>query len=292
MPVAAKLYDFADLLEQAAWQRVDKARPRRGRIERRAAIAHEPLIDAMEEDIVERVRTTNRELGSITTDFVYSYRDQFIAVGQSVAEEAATYGANVAINRAQRKGQSIGHQRMPERVYEEIMDDAADEIQVVLVNMRRYVTGAIRSGDTREEAIANVRTMMDRFRRQFVQRLARARAGAMEKAAQWVFDNLTTFEFQQWLTVEDERVRDHHEDMHGEVVAIGHNFSNGLEYPGQKRGPIEEWINCRCFLEPWEMQEGVKLPSDPTQPFYPDRPGWGERLADVTEEFRQWRADR
>ena len=293
MPSAKLLFEVAHTLEREAYRRIAmKARPKRGRFERQASRSMEPLIDAMEDDIIGRLQTTDRELGSITTDFVFRHRDGFIAAGQAVAADAAQYGANVAIQRAQRKGQSLAHRALPERIMEEILDDAADGIQTSLQNMRRQVISAIRGASTREEAIAAVQDRLASFRRTFIQRMARERAAAMERAMNWVMANVTTFEFQQWLTEEDERVRDSHDEQHGEVVAIGHKFSNGLEYPGDKRGPLEEWINCRCFLEPWEVPEGFKLPSDPTQPFHPDKPSTIERIQDATEEFRQWRADR
>jgi SPP1 gp7 family putative phage head morphogenesis protein len=52
--------------------------------------------------------------------------------------------------------------------------------------------------------------------------------------------------YQQWRTAKDNRVRSTHRVLEGEIVAIGTPFSNGLLYPGDTDGPIEEWINCRC----------------------------------------------
>ena len=72
-------------------------------------------------------------------------------------------------------------------------------------------------------------------------------------------------EYHQWWTAEDERVRDtaeaSHVDMHGQIVRVGDRFSNGLEYPGDRSGNIEEWINCRCRPVPFLMSEGKKAPS-------------------------------
>ena len=70
--------------------------------------------------------------------------------------------------------------------------------------------------------------------------------------------NLSTYEelqqrrvpFHQWITAEDERVRASHAELHGEVVEVGGAFSNGLKYPGDRSGPIEEWVNCRCVTVP------------------------------------------
>lgn len=57
-----------------------------------------------------------------------------------------------------------------------------------------------------------------------------------------------------WRTALDDRVRDSHVEMEGQVVPMGQPFVTGngylLEYPGDPTGPPEEIINCRCWREP------------------------------------------
>lgn len=57
--------------------------------------------------------------------------------------------------------------------------------------------------------------------------------------------------YEQWWTAEDDRVRGtrpedkaDHVVLHGQIVRTGDMFSNGLMYPGDRNGLIEEWINC------------------------------------------------
>ena len=54
----------------------------------------------------------------------------------------------------------------------------------------------------------------------------------------------------EWLSTLDSRTRDSHAGMNGEAVALGKDFSNGLEYPGDPSGSPEEIINCRCTTIP------------------------------------------
>jgi SPP1 gp7 family putative phage head morphogenesis protein len=75
-------------------------------------------------------------------------------------------------------------------------------------------------------------------------------------------------QYEQWWTAEDERVRGNnpkdiadHISMHGQIVRVGDPFSNGLMYPGDRSGPIEEIINCRCRTVPFIMPEGCIAPS-------------------------------
>ena len=72
--------------------------------------------------------------------------------------------------------------------------------------------------------------------------------------------------YTQWIAANDDRVRESHEEIDGEIIPIGATYSNGLEYPGDTNGPIEEWINCRCSNAPYVIPYGYAAPS-----FYPFR---------------------
>lgn len=54
-----------------------------------------------------------------------------------------------------------------------------------------------------------------------------------------------------WRTMLDERVRESHVRLEHQVRDIDERFSNGLMYPGDPHGPLEEIMNCRCILEIW-----------------------------------------
>lgn len=84
----------------------------------------------------------------------------------------------------------------------------------------------------------------------------------------------------RWDAKLDERVRDSHARVHGEVRADGEKFSNGCLKPGDG-GPAES-INCRCSLEP--VLEGF----DPVVVPLLRNPGTGEfaRLEKMT--FSEW----
>lgn len=59
-------------------------------------------------------------------------------------------------------------------------------------------------------------------------------------------------EYTMWISAGDDgRTRDSHLEVDGEIIPIGNEYSNGLKYPGDTDGPIEEWINCRCSNAPY-----------------------------------------
>ena len=74
-------------------------------------------------------------------------------------------------------------------------------------------------------------------------------------------------EYTMWITAHDDRVRGlkptdtaDHVELDGEIIRLGDTYSNGLKYPGDTDGPIEEWINCRCANAPFNMPYGYTAP--------------------------------
>ena len=68
-------------------------------------------------------------------------------------------------------------------------------------------------------------------------------------------------EYTQWVAAQDDRTRDSHAEIDGEIIAFGEQYSNGLSFPGDTSGDIEEWINCRCSNAPFVMPAGMMAPS-------------------------------
>lgn len=74
-------------------------------------------------------------------------------------------------------------------------------------------------------------------------------------------------EYTMWITSHDDRVRGlketdtaDHVELDGEIIRLGDTYSNGLKYPGDTDGPIEEWINCRCANAPYNLPYGYTAP--------------------------------
>lgn len=74
-------------------------------------------------------------------------------------------------------------------------------------------------------------------------------------------------EYTMWITAHDDRVRGlketdtaDHVELDGQIIRLGDTYSNGLKYPGDTDGPIEEWINCRCSNAPYVIPYGYTAP--------------------------------
>jgi len=95
-----------------------------------------------------------------------------------------------------------------------------------------------------------------------LQRIARMQVHGAQQRSRFEENNADPdVEFHQWVSAEDERTRDSHLEMNGQITRVGEPFSNGLLYPGDSSGPIEEWINCRCRLVPWVLPPGMAVPA-------------------------------
>jgi SPP1 gp7 family putative phage head morphogenesis protein len=73
-------------------------------------------------------------------------------------------------------------------------------------------------------------------------------SAAMNGSSQLYYKELGV-EKKEWLTAGDERVRESHIMINGEIVNINQRFSNGVDVPGLDGSP-EETINCRCVCLP------------------------------------------
>jgi SPP1 gp7 family putative phage head morphogenesis protein len=64
-------------------------------------------------------------------------------------------------------------------------------------------------------------------------------------------------QYKQWITCHDKRVRRSHKHLDNEIAKIDEPFTNGLQYPGDHNGIVEEFINCRCTMVPYIMDKTV-----------------------------------
>lgn len=102
-----------------------------------------------------------------------------------------------------------------------------------------YVNRALRF---RAEAISRTETLTSLHAAQDASLLQAAEAGIQPQ-------NI----YRVWRTAGDDRVRDSHEEMDGQVRGLEEPFETGdgvlLDFPGDPSGPPEEIINCRCWVE-------------------------------------------
>ena len=116
-----------------------------------------------------------------------------------------------------------------------------------LVNKR--LLNVLTEGGTLRDGIQGVRDV-------FNASLTRARTIARTEST--IAGNAARFEAMQeqlvyeheWVAILDDHTRPDHEELDGEVRAVGDEFLPGLKFPGDPDAPPEQVINCRCTTAP------------------------------------------
>lgn len=114
--------------------------------------------------------------------------------------------------------------------------------------------------------VANLLTKrFDQLQTWEAQRIARTEIHNSHNTAVTDTYNEIGVEYTMWIAADDERTRESHLEINGEIIRLGDTYSNGLRFPGDTDGPIEEWINCRCSNAPFVLPYGYIAP--PQQQF-------------------------
>ncbi len=83
------------------------------------------------------------------------------------------------------------------------------------------------------------------------QMLARTDLNSLSNGGSVMAAEMVGAGYKQWLTAEDDRVRETHAEADGQIVPIDQPFDVGgeeLDYPGDPSGSDEEVCNCRCTV--------------------------------------------
>ncbi len=121
-----------------------------------------------------------------------------------------------------------------------------------LETLREEVRETIQHGMNEAMSVAEITQLLqDTFgiARGRAENIARTELGSVFNGGRVLAMKQAGIEYHQWSNSGDDKVRDSHQNgsgVGGEIVKIGDQFSNGLEYPGDPNGPIEEVAECRC----------------------------------------------
>ncbi len=99
-----------------------------------------------------------------------------------------------------------------------------------------------------DQIAENLKLQFDGMMDWELKRVARTEINSFQNVGAYLTEKELGVEYHQWWTAEDERVREteqaDHVYLHAQIVKLGEPFSNVLVHPGDRSGPIEEWINC------------------------------------------------
>jgi uncharacterized protein with gpF-like domain len=135
-----------------------------------------------------------------------------------------------------------------------IESTVADKVTNVLDTTKSKIKGLIdklRAEDSTMDQIARaIKGKFDDFSRYRSFMIARTEiVGASNYASITSARQTGIVKKKKWVSSRDDRVRESHEDVHGESVELEEKFSNGLEFPGDyEAGKPSETIHCRCAI--------------------------------------------
>ena len=127
--------------------------------------------------------------------------------------------------------------------------------------INQIITDGYRSGKGINDVANSLNQRFDQLTSWESKRIARTEIHNSHNTAVMDTYKELDVEYTMWIAAEDERTRDSHLEINGEIIPMGGTYSNGLGFPGDTSGDIEEWINCRCSNAPFVVPYGYMAPS-------------------------------
>ena len=122
-------------------------------------------------------------------------------------------------------------------------------------DVRFTLSNAYLDGVGIDEAARRLKNDFQNMKDYELERIARTEIIGNQNVARHMKMGELKITYEQWWGANDTRTRgadptdaaDHTAGppgMHGQITKVGDQFSNGLRFPGDRSGPIKEWINC------------------------------------------------
>lgn len=128
-------------------------------------------------------------------------------------------------------------------------------------NINEILLDGYKSGVGINEVSRQITERFDQLRTWEAKRIARTEIHTAQNMGVMNSYESLGVEYTQWIAASDDRTRESHIEVDREIIPIGSTYSNGLAFPGDTSGPIEEWINCRCSNAPFVLPAGMMAPS-------------------------------
>jgi len=201
-------------------------------------------------------------------DIIANYEQQARAMANGAVNQSFTLGERSAVEPLQELGITQAYFRPSDVQVQVLAQFSADLISDLSGDLLRQVNRTIRinalGGRSQIDAMRDITNVLFKSSRPPSPRTQRPTKGVAYEAERILRTevnrsyNLAAFGQQeqlakdvpglrkQWVATGDNRTRDTHLYVHGEVAEVDKPFSNGLMYPGDPNGPPQETINCRC----------------------------------------------
>jgi SPP1 gp7 family putative phage head morphogenesis protein len=230
-----------------------------------------PLFNRATAGLLKDYKKYNKDLNDLELDLLISkhFGVDFIDEMTSTVAEAAIASAQLGSNRIIYQNNAVkpGAKRykpLNSVVRGLIRDSVFNASASTMARLKGDVKKVfLESYDERQSPGKIVKNLNDYFnymKRYELKRIARTEINSFHNQGGFITKQQEGIEYHMWITSDDERVRSSHSDLHGEIVRVGDEFSNGLKYPGDKTGEVKEFINCRCITRAFFIPDGYIVP--------------------------------
>ena len=156
-------------------------------------------------------------------------------------------------------------------VEQRLRNDTFNASEITLSRVDQSITEILedgyRNGVGMDKVAKDIKGRFDQLRSWEAKRIARTEIHTAHSMGRNQSYQDLGVNYTEWISAHDKRVRGNrktdranHIIMDGEIKPINATYSNGLKFPGDKSGKIEEWINCRCSEAPFIMPPGKSAP--------------------------------
>lgn len=237
------------LRAEKAWEQWTKAAEER--LNRKLQNLFGDVMTKTVEELVRRgiIPSNDANIQSLLYDF-RQLKDPFQKIIRDADIEAAGMGRLGAFQDLNRQGIALSFsefsQSMNQLIENHSFVASAGTMARLTGDVMSNLAESFQKGLGIDEAADRLNTVFQGMRDWELRRVARTEINGFQNMGAYETIKELGANYHQWWTAMDDRVRDQHIPLHGQIVRVGDKFSNGLEYPGDRNGPIEEWINCRC----------------------------------------------
>lgn len=117
-------------------------------------------------------------------------------------------------------------------------------------NINELLSKSYKEGLTSKEISTLLKNEFTKLKKYEAARIARTEINSARNISTYNQYKKDHIRYHRWYAYHDDKTRPSHTQIHNTKRKIGQTFPNGLRYPGDKKGPIKEWINCRCTTLP------------------------------------------
>lgn len=219
-------------------------------------------------EVINKMKAEGRILSDHEVAFILEKNKENTVLQQTFYKEAKKQSINKVTKEIEKS--NIKLSGSPKRATDLLKKNALKLSKLNNDKIKKTITDELNKGYSKgygvNKIVDNLQDKVD-VKQSTLRTTARTELNTSMNEARFQSYNDFGVSYHKYISANDDRVRDSHLGMHGEIVAIGDEFSNGATMPGDTGDP-EEDINCRCTTRPWLMPHGYMAPD--FSPFFED----------------------